>query len=313
MPKSSSDRMKPRFLRCASLRLAMVGLLTRMPSVSSSSILVRAQAVALDHAEDVVGEVRVAELHRRDVDRHLEARPAQQVLAGPVDDEAADLVDETGLLGDRNEERRRDGAELLRGPAHQRLDADDGQIAGAHDRLVEDPEVALLDRPAERGLDLLLLERARLHRRVIGDRLALGAVLGVIHRDVGAADDLARRQAGADGDGVADRDGDVELEAVDGEGLVETVDDRRRRPGGGVAHRLADQSDRELVAADAGEDGVGRKYRVQAGGQRLDQFVAAVVADRVVDRLEAVDVEIDDRELARLARRPGTRASRAAR
>ncbi len=35
----------------------------------------------------------------------------------------------------------------------------------------------------------------------------------------------------------------------------------------------------------------------EAVGERLDQEVAAMMADRVVDRLEAVDVEIDDGEV----------------
>ena len=66
---------------------------------------------------------------------------------------------------------------------------------------------------------------------------------------------------------------------------------------------LAGQRNGELVAADTGEHRFRRKHRPQAGRQGLHQLVAAVVADRVVHGLEAVDVEIDDRELARLARR----------
>ena len=79
--------------------------------------MVRAEAVALDDAamssakfgsRSCTGEMLIAIL-----------RPGQRraVRAGLVDDEAADVVDEPGLLGDRDEERRRDGAELLRGPA----------------------------------------------------------------------------------------------------------------------------------------------------------------------------------------------------
>ncbi len=135
---------------------------------------------------------------------------------------------------------------------------------------------------------------------MVGDRVALGAVLGLIHGNVGTADDLARRHARSAGDRIADRDGHVELEAVDGEGLVESSA-RSPTPAPAAVSRTdsPDQRDGELVAADAGEHA-----RPAAGptgqplGERLDQFVAAMVADRIVDRLEAVDVEIDDRELA---------------
>ena len=71
------------------------------------------------------------------------------------------------------------------------------------------------------------------------------------------------------------------------------------RAGGGVVDVLAEKRRGELVAADAGEDGAGRQRRLQARGHALDQFVAAVVADRVVDRLEAVDVDIDHRQSRR--------------
>ncbi len=113
-----------------------------------------------------------------------------EIDAGAGDDEAPDVVDEAGFLGDRNEHRRRHGAELARRPAHQRFQADDLAIRGADDRLVEHLEVAVFEGAAQAGLDLFLLQRAGFHGRVIGNRLAFGAVLGVIHRNVGAANDL---------------------------------------------------------------------------------------------------------------------------
>ena len=113
---------------------------------------------------------------------------------------------------------------------------------------------------------------------------------------------------GVAGDGIADRGGDVELEAADRERLVDRMGDGARRRSAavaGAARRSARRRTRRRRSGrarrPAGSD------RGDARGERLDQFVAAVVADRIVDRLEAVDVEIDDRELARARRPSGSR------
>jgi hypothetical protein len=80
------------------------------------------------------------------------------------------------------------------------------------------------------------------------------------------------------------------------------MDEGGGRAGDGVARVLAGKKGSELVAADTGEEGVAREDRGEAIGEDADQFVATAMADRVVDALEAVDVEIDDTDLAGAAR-----------
>ena len=87
--------------------------------------------------------------------------------------------------------------------------------------------------------------------------------------------------------------------------------DRGREPlgdvrgAGGAVDVGAD--DDELVAAEA-RDGVGRAQR---GGeprrQREQHLVAGGMPERVVDQLEAVDVEHEDRDVDALALPPGER------
>ena len=60
---------------------------------------------------------------------------------------------------------------------------------------------------------------------------------------------------------------------------------------------------RELVAAQAGEDVLGAGDVAQRGGDRGEHDVAALVAERVVDRLEVVDVEQRERERPLVAQR----------
>ena len=62
---------------------------------------------------------------------------------------------------------------------------------------------------------------------------------------------------------------------------------------------------RELVAAQAGEDVLGAGDVAQRGGDGGQHDVAALVAERVVDRLEVVDVEQRERERPLVAQRAG--------
>src|SRR3954465_4521362 len=66
---------------------------------------------------------------------------------------------------------------------------------------------------------------------------------------------------------------------------------------GRLAARTGEQ-DRELVAAEAGDEVIGAQHSAQALGHHDEQAVARLVAERVVDHLEVVEVHEDDGELA---------------
>jgi hypothetical protein len=130
--------------------------------------------VLLDEETQLLDEIRLTELDGRDVDRDLEVRPALEIPADLTDNEAAEIVDQSGVFGDGNEHGRRDSAELRRRPADECLERDQRQVAGPHDRLVGERQFVVLEAFAEGFLDLLLLEGAGLHRRMIDDGIALG-------------------------------------------------------------------------------------------------------------------------------------------
>ena len=142
-------------------------------------------------------------------------------------------------------------------------------------------------------------------------RVAVGAVvvegvagvraLGGVHRDVGV---LEQRLGVLAVVGV-ERDPDAGLD-LDGELLeLEPLGDRLAHAGAGLDRRVgaADVGDqhRELVAAEAG-DGVAGAQVSSAARRRAQQQVAVVVAERVVDLLEAVEVDHQHGELRGLAR-----------
>ena len=137
------------------------------------------------------------------------------------------------------------------------------------------------------------------HRRLEQD-VALGRVaLGADHRDLGLAQHLARRRAPRPPDGDPQRRADEPLAAAHRERRAQVGADPVGDPAGvvGVDDRVED--DPELVAAEA-RDGVARSERADqplADGDQ--QPVADGVADALVDDLEPVEVEQDDRDRRR--------------
>ena len=71
--------------------------------------------------------------------------------------------------------------------------------------------------------------------------------------------------------------------------------------------------DRELVAADAGEQVVRLEQGLQAFGAGLEDAVAKGMAERVVELAEAVEIETQQRRLLAVVARPGERLLDAAR
>ena len=95
---------------------------------------------------DKVDQTRVAHLHRRQVDRHEQVRPARAVGQRPPQHDLAELVHQPALFGERDEYRRRNCAARRMGPARERLDADNGAAVGGDDRLIVNVERLVADR-----------------------------------------------------------------------------------------------------------------------------------------------------------------------
>ena len=219
------------------------------------------------------------------------------------DHPVADRLDQAGLLGDGDElARRHQRTELAVVPAQQRLDADHPAPA-REDRLVVQLELLGHERaPQARG------QREPLERVALGlgvDRPAAARdVLGPVHRRVGSSEQrLGVVRVASQRD--PDRGGDLELGAGDHERLREAVADLRRHPLGGL-ERVAGQAGQqheESVAAGAREQ-VGRADRaLEPPREAADQLVAGRMPERVVDELEVVEVELEQRDAGARSRR----------
>ncbi len=143
-----------------------------------------------------------------------------------------------------------------------------------------------------------------LHLWLKGDVAVLAGGLGVIHGQIGVAE---QRLGGGivGGKGHADARRHANLATVEQEGRSERLDQRigdalhfRSRPD-------AFQQHPELIAAEP-RDGVGRACRLNdALRHRLQQPVAGIVSERIVDVLEVVDIEEHDRRAVLTALREG--------
>ena len=179
------------------------------------------------------------------------------------------------------------------GPAGQRLQRTDAPGREVDDRLVVHLEQGLLDGLAQVALARQAVDAAAVHA-LVEDHAAPGpAALGVVHRDVRVAQQLARgheRPRQRD----ADARGDEELAPVDPQ---RSLSERCTRSAEfDASHSRADavEQDRELVAADPRDGVAGPQHPRDPRRQRDEELVADGMAEAVVDELEAVDVQEQD-------------------
>ncbi len=119
---------------------------------------------------------------------------------------------------------------------------------------------------------------------------ALGGVLGGVHGDVGVLEELVHGRAVVRGH----RDADAGVHHHRDGSQVDRQVERRVHLLGASSHRLAAgdvaDEDGELVAAEPRQHVAGAHEARQSGGDLLQQAVTVLVAERVVDLLEVVEV-----------------------
>ena len=241
----------------------------------------------------VAGKSVSTQVRRGDVDRdrHVErtARPGRGLGQRVGDDALGERAHEARLLDARDERRREQAAVDGVLPAHERLEA--AEPAGRHLDLGLEVQLEL----AARDPGAQLAEQDEAVAAVVVALLAVGrdahaVALGLVHRDVGALEQLDRRGGVPGEEREADARVDLDRDAVEDERLLEAA---AQAPGDGlgrgdVARRAED--DGELVAAEAREQVLAARVGLQARAELLQEQVADVVAERVVELLEAVEV-----------------------
>ena len=215
-----------------------------------------------------------------------------------VDHPAVDVDDLAGALRDVEEPVRHHQVVAVAEP-DQGLGAGDPAGADVEDRLQLQDEVVVVDRL----LDPLGPRHPGAHARLLvvvvveEDVLVAPRLLGVVHGHVGGRDQVLERRLPVADQHHADARGHPAQHALVrlGEAAHPLQDVLRHEPGSGrVGGR---QQERELVATDP-RDQVARACALaQQRRDGHDQLVTDMVAERVVDLLEVVQVEHQERTL----------------
>ena len=247
-----------------------------------------------------IDEIRQQRPHlvRRDVDGHREdvadrrvRLPAHSRTARLVERPLTDLADEAGLLGKRDEVAGGDEAARPVPPAQQRLDAHHATRGEVHERLVVQLELASTYGPTQVALGRHALEEVVVHVRLEADERQAAVALGAVHREVRVAQQQICVLVTLVVDGDPDARADEQLTATDPELAVQDALHAVRDPDRLAVDLVADDEHTELVAAEPGHHVAGRTAFRRRCATSAEQLVADRVARRVVDALEAVEVE----------------------
>ena len=231
MPKSSIDRLTPSWLQVAqALDRGLAVLDHRVLGQLEVERAGRQRALG-QHPLDQELDAALAELDRRQVDRHLQAgrarcparaRCCRQALRST---QAVKRRDQPDVLGQPDELARPDQAAIGMVPAHQRLDPDHPVGRELELRLVVDDELLAGQRLAQLALEGHRAAGGDVH---LGGEEAVGVaarLLGPVHGELGVLQQRLDGAAVGRGHGDADAGADVHLAGADherrGEGLAQ--------------------------------------------------------------------------------------------
>lgn len=259
----------------------------------------RRQVAAADDGRDLAQQVRILELTRGEIDCHAQieslVEPCLGLRAGGFQYPFPQRQDEPRLLGDRNEL----GGMVLDAvgiaPAQQGFGAEDPARFQVDDRLVVEPELLFDQRVAHFRFERQPLLQPFAQPRFKAGKAAAAQALRLVHGRVGVLEQCLAVGAVVREEGQADAAGHFQSMLGHLERRLEHHDQALRRPGGGGG-RAVGKNDQELVAAQARQHVV----MTQRGGRPFADFgqelVADAVPERVVDVLEAIEIEKHDRE-----------------
>ncbi len=180
-------------------------------------------------------------------------------------------------------------APLRRSPTSQGLEAHDPALAQVDDRLEDGDDLVTLDSPLKRNGELVTAADLRVHPGLVVGKTLLADALRRVHRDVGVLQELIGARSGRGG---SDSDAAVHsrLPAVKCQRPSKRLQKRLRDDLAAVSIGRVEQHG-ELVAAEARRC-VRRAHRPLDTTTDLGEHVVADrVAERVVDRLEVVEID----------------------
>ena len=225
--------------------------------------------------------------------------PFRRVDAGLVEDPRAEMANEPRLFRDAYEAAGQQEASLGVVPADERLEAHQLGRLGVVQRLVVKHELLALNGLAQLDLQGVGLLHLLVHRRLEGSADAAALRLRPIERQIGIADEFVRRPSVLGIHRHAHAGADRHAMAMDMKLLRKLRDHALGQLLGVLAAAGIGLQDDELVAAEAGDQHALLRASLQPLGDAAEQLVADGMSERVVDGLEAVEIDAVNGEGAR--------------
>ncbi len=179
-------------------------------------------------------------------------------------------------------------------PSEQRLEAGDGAVFQAHDRLVGEGQFLALDGAAQVGFELQPIGADRAERRPERLDAVAAEALGLVHGELGILDHVLGRGLRRGPGDQADRGGQHDLALGEGDRRLDRLVDRIGDRGDAGRILLGQQHQRELVAGKARQRVARLQDAMQTPRDGEQDGVAGRDAEPVIDLLEAVDVDDED-------------------
>ena len=176
-------------------------------------------------------------------------------------------------------------------PAQQRFEAADPVGGDVHQRLIVQFEFAVGESAAQIELHVAALLRLPVHLPLEETMNAAAVRLRPVQRHVGVAHQFLAGLAVAGRKRNPDAGADHDLDAVDVVTGAQYLDQPGREIARLVRGDVGGQNDRELVAAEPGDEIVAANLRPQPVGHQPQQAIADRVAEGIVDVLEQVEID----------------------
>ncbi|MCY1403494.1 hypothetical protein D9M71_186780 [compost metagenome] len=221
--------------------------------------------------------------------------PGIELTAGLAQYPVAGFDHQAELFENRYEITRRNQPATRVTPAQQRLGAGQALAVATELRLVIEHELFLLQGMAQVAFKFQAFQSTGVHISLIELEVVFAAFFSVVHRRIGVFHQLAQLIAVLRAQGDADTGSDEEFAVLQHEGLDQAGQDQLGYMDGTVQGHFAGcarlQQQGELIAPHAGHGVVVMHTIEQACGHVLEHAIAGGVAERIVDRLEAIKVQ----------------------
>ena len=255
-------------------------------------------ALAVQYRLDILDEVGIDQLQRGNVDggengigRPEGALPDAELASRLAQHNAADVADHAGLFGEADETFGKQESENRMAPAGERLEARQIHVGEPGDRLIMNFDFVALDGTSQFLLECQQFAASVAHRDGEDFDSAGAAPLGFIEGDRRILQHLrgriVRLARGGDADAGGQEDFPVGQRDRPSHGFTQAFGKSL-----GIARRLGRrQKKRELAAGQAGHRIGGSGGGNQPAADDRQQAVAHLMAETVIDGLEAVDVD----------------------